>query len=189
MATYCSPRIKIDEKIDKKRDGMSRSDNFWKNGLIIALSVLTLVMAGLYASSRMGGVRAEAAPDDLRQLHETLLADASSVRGHWLRTLNPLVKHVQGDLVWNSQRQQGVMRIRDLPKPDKGMVYQLWLYDTRAAADKPVSGGVLHTDAGGDELYAPIRAETPVAEPYKFVLKLQQAVNGDAGQVLLMVQP
>lgn len=185
MAAYCCPDIKI----DKKASGMSWSDSVWKKWLVIALLLVILMAGGFYASCRFEGVHADASPDNWQQLHETLLADPASIRGHWLRTLNPLVKNVQGDLVWNSPQQQGVMRIRDLPDPKAGMLYQLWLYDARSTTVEPVSGGVLRSGAGEDELYAPITAASAVQEPYKFVLKLQSREGDAGGQVLLMVQP
>lgn len=160
----------------------------WKKWLSGILLLLLAVGGGLYLSNQCDGVRADAVPADLRQLRETLLADPGSVSGHWLRTLNPQVKDVQGDLVWNSQQQKGVIRIRDLPNPSKGAFYHLWLYDARGD-DKPVSGLVLRRGAGREELFALIKVDAPVLEPYKFVLKLEKEGDEENAQVLLMVQP
>lgn len=168
---------------------MAWIDRAGKNWVLSILLLVSAVVGSLYASNLLQGVRADASSDDLHQMRETLLADSASISGHWLRTLNPLVKDVQGDLVWNSQQQQGVMRIRDLPAPKNGEFYQLWLYDTRSAADAPVSGAILRKGAGREELYVPIKADTPVQEPYKFVLKLEKANAASPAQVLLMVQP
>lgn len=161
----------------------------WTKWWVGFLLLLLLAGGSLYVSNRFAGALADTSPAGLSQLRDTLLADPASVSGHWLRTLNPLVKDVQGDLVWNSQQQQGVMRIRDLPDPKNGNFYQLWLYDARGASGEPVSGAVLHKGAGREDLYALIVTDVPVLEPYKFVLKREKEKGTGSGQVLLMVQP
>ncbi len=168
---------------------MSRSDYWWKNWLMIVPLLVLLAVGMVAVLNQFRGVQADASPNELHQLRETLLADPTSVGGSWLRTLNPVVKDVQGDLVWNSAQQQGVIRIQDLPKPKAGTFYQLWLYDARSATAEPVSGGVLHQGAGREELFAPIKTAVPVTEPYKFEFKLAFADTRKSAQVLLMVQP
>jgi hypothetical protein len=157
---------------------------------MMILLVLSLVGLGGYVLGQFQGVLAnDSTPAGLQALRETLLAETSSVRGNWLRTLNPLVKDVQGDLVWNSAQQQGVMRFVNLPSPKAGHFYQLWLYDTRGESDAAVSGAELREGSGRGELFVPIKTATTVEEPYKFVLALQAEGDKKVGQTLLMVQP
>lgn len=190
MAVGYNPALKITTKNTAKWVKMTDKDNPWKTWLITALACLTLVMATVYAFQRMSGAQANPTENPLQLLHDALLADPSSVAGNWLRTLNPAVKHVQGDLVWNSRQQQGVMRIRYLPNPKTNDFYQLWLYDAQGKPEQqPVAGGILKKGAENETLYAVIKPVIPVQEPYKFVLKLHAATDPDAGQVLLMVQP
>ncbi|OQX12469.1 MAG: hypothetical protein BWK73_14785 [Thiothrix lacustris] len=167
---------------------MSRSGSSRKNWLIISLLLLTLVAAIALALPHFRDVQANTAADGMAELREQLLADPTSVSGNWLRTLNPIVKNVQGDLVWNSAQQQGVLRIRDLPKPKAGHFYQLWLYDALGNTRDGVSGGVLTQGVGREELFRRIVTDAPVQEPYKFEFKLHTNQT-DAGQLLLMVQP
>jgi hypothetical protein len=169
---------------------MSWNDTSIKNWLILALLLVLLIVGLGAASQHLHSVQA----DDTRtaglgELRTQLLADAGSIRGNWLRTLNPLVKTVQGDVVWNSTQQQGVMRFVDLPKPKAGTFYQLWLYDARGTSSEPVSGGIVTQGAGNDELLALIKSPQAVNEPYKFEFKLHTATQADAGKVLLMMQP
>ncbi len=185
MAIYCSPDIKIGEQ----GVCMSRSDYSIKNWLITAL-IIVLLLAGLALTShQLRGAQANTTPSGLQELRASLLADNSSVGGSWLRTLNPTVKDVQGDLVWNSTTQQGVMRLLDLPNPKAGTFYQLWLYDARGASQEPVSGGILHQGSGKAALLTLIKTSIPVQEPYKFELKLQHDTIAANGKVLLVVQP
>ncbi|MEN9422946.1 MAG: hypothetical protein RL122_329 [Pseudomonadota bacterium] len=186
MTTCCSPALKI----DKKEGCMSRSDASSKNWLILALLSVLLIVGLGYAIQHLRSVHAEATTTDgLGELRTRLLADPSSVSGNWLRTLNPLVKTVQGDVVWNSAQQQGVMRFIDLPKPKAGTFYQLWLYDARGSSSEPVSGGIVTQGAGDNELLALIESPQVVNEPYKFEFKLHLAPQTTDGKVLLMMQP
>lgn len=190
MAVGYNPALKMTTKNTAKWVKMADKDNPWKTWLIATLACLTLIMASLYAFQRMGGAHANTTENPLQPLHDALLADPNSVGGNWLRTLNPAVKHVQGDLVWNSRQQQGVMRIRYLPNPKANDFYQLWLYDAQGKPEQqPVAGGKLSNGGEDETLYVAIKPAIPVQEPYKFVLKLHTATNPDAGQVLLMVQP
>ena len=168
---------------------MSRTDTCLKNKLLLTLLLLLIVIIGLYFATQFRGVQADATPTDGKDLHNQLLAEPSSVRGSWLRTLNPLVQDVQGGLVWNSPQQQGVMRFIRLPNPKKGTYYQLWLYDTRSQTDTPVSGATFRQGSGKGEWFVPIHVTTPVLEPYKFELPLQSEQSGVPAQLLLMMQP
>lgn len=168
---------------------MSRSNNRWQYWLFSVLSVLVLavlVWFGLNYSSR---VQAGVDAGNLPELRETLLADPASLRGNWLRTLNPLVQDVQGDLVWNAEKQVGVMRFVNLSNPKRGTFYQLWLYDARGDSHDPVSGAVFRRGSGNAEWLSLIETSTKVIDPYKFELKLERDDGKEPGQILLMVQP
>lgn len=165
---------------------MSRIAKPWQYWLFTGLLLATAVWLGLNYFSR---VQADAVPDELAELRDTLLADPASLRGNWLRTLNPLIQDVQGDLVWNAEKQQGVMRFVDLPAPKRNTFYQLWLYDTRGESSEPVSGATFRRGSANSEWLLPIKTATEVQEPYKFELKLETDDGKQPGQILLMVQP
>jgi hypothetical protein len=166
-----------------------RSVGHWQYWLASIAIVLLLLAAISFMPRYFGHAQTDGAGGDLPQLHETLLAEPASVGGSWLRTLNPTMQDVQGDLVWSTEKQQGVMRFLNLPQPASGKFYQLWLYDTRSADGKPISGAVFHQGSGAGEWFAPIQTQAHVSEPYKFELKLETENNTDAAQILLMVQP
>lgn len=167
---------------------MSRSGTSRKNWIIMSLIFLSLLAGILLALPHFRDIHAGASADNMAELRAQLLTDPASISGSWLRTLNPIVKDVQGDLVWNSPQQQGVLRIRDLPKPKADHFYQLWLYDAVGNSADRVSGGLLTQGVGSEELFMEIKTATPVQEPYKFEFTLQSAQN-KTGQILLMVQP
>jgi hypothetical protein len=180
----CNPFIKIGKKGSfMPQTGLSR--NKW---LVIFFLAVVISGISLPILHQWRSVAADV-PIELQTLHDTLLADSSSVHGNWLRTMNPLVQDVQGDVVWNNAQQQGVMRFVDLPDPKRGMVYQLWLYDVKSPTETPISGATLQQGSGKGEWFAPIKTATPVIEPYKFELKLANDAADTNGQLLLMVQP
>ena len=164
------------------------SNGIWRYGLYVLIAALLLVALG-FGVRHWEPAQASADNGELSVLRERLLSDSSSVRGNWLRTLNPLVQDVQGDLVWNSTQSQGVMRFVDLPAPAAGQFYQLWLYDTRSADGVPVSGAVVRNGAGKGEWFAAIKTEKMVLAPFKFELHLHADKSAEKSQLLLMVQP
>lgn len=164
------------------------SNGIWRYGLYALLAALLLVALG-FGVRHWEPAQVSADNSELSVLRERLLSDSSSVRGNWLRTLNPLVQDVQGDLVWNSAQSQGVMRFVDLPAPAAGQFYQLWLYDTRSADGVPVSGAVVRNGVGKGESFAAIKTEKMVLAPFKFELHLQADKAAAPSQLLLMVQP
>ncbi|SEA50347.1 hypothetical protein SAMN05660964_01749 [Thiothrix caldifontis] len=169
---------------------MSRSGTSHTNWLIILLISVALLTVLFFTIPQFRKVQADtASTTDLAVLRENLLADPTSVSGNWLRTLNPIVKDVQGDIVWNNTQQQGVLRIRDLPKPKAGTFYQLWLYDARNHAGEGIAGSKVEQGTGHEALLTLIKTDTLVQEPYKFEFKLQTAEGAHNGQILLMVQP
>jgi hypothetical protein len=155
--------------------------------LTAGIAALLLVAAASLAP-RLFGQASEADTQGLAELRETLRADPASLRGNWLRTLNPKMQDVQGDLVWNPSRQQGVMRFINLPNPPAGMFYQLWLYDSHSI-NSSVSGAKFQRGSGTGEWYAAIYPTTHVETPYKFELKLESDNKNTPPQIMLMVQP
>ena len=160
--------------------------HYWLLGIALVLALLWGVNL---VNHNRGNAQAESSTTELDQLRTTLLADTTSLRGNWLRTLNPLVQDVQGDLVWNKQQQQGVMRFINLPNPNTGKYYQLLIYDTHSVDSKPISGAVLHTGSGKTETLNAISPQTHITEPYKFELVLRSDNVDEKPQLLLMVQP
>ena len=105
-----------------------------------------------------------------------------------LRTLNPTVKQIEGELVWANSQQEGSLYIRHLPKPDTNRFYQIWVYDSRGTG-KPIVLGQLEASSWQDDNYIPLKAPTGVQEPYKFVLTLEQDNDDIPEQILAMAQP
>lgn len=160
-----------------------------KSWLWLAASVAAslLVIAAIFAPSLLGNAP-DANADGLAELRKTLRAEPENIWGNWLRTLNPKMQDVQGDLVWSPAKQQGVMRFINLPAPPANTYYQLWLYDIRNIK-APVSGAKFTQGSGKGEWYAAIYPETHIDTPYKFELKLESGNKNTPALLMLMVQP
>ncbi len=164
--------IPVQREIDlttKDVSGWSR----WLGGLLIFLLLLALFWFGL----RWLDIRAEdwvlGENKPLQHRFQALSEQQDSIRGSWLRTLNPAMKNIQGGLVWSSSEQQGVMQLLNLPDPPRGFQYHLWIYDARGGSGVPVSASILTAGSGKYEQFVVIEPTAQVVEPFKFELMLE----------------
>ncbi|HFD31595.1 MAG TPA: anti-sigma factor [Gammaproteobacteria bacterium] len=117
-----------------------------------------------------------------------LLQQSDILQSNWLKTLNPLAKKIQGDLIWSNQQQKGFMRFANLPKLSSGQIYHLWVYDLEQDLKKPISATQFQSEPHAKkEFLVEIVPEKIVKKPYKFILNLE--TEGEAEQVLLLAQP
>jgi anti-sigma-K factor RskA len=75
-------------------------------------------------------------------------------------------------VVWNAEGQRGLIRLKDVPNPENGRDYQLWIIDP--SKKEPVSAGVVPVTRlkAGDVEFRP---EHPVAEAAKFAVSIEKA--------------
>ena len=104
---------------------------------------------------------------------KALLEEKGSIHLHWLRTLSPFIKKTDGDLIWNTDLQKGLMRFVGLPKLKKEQYYHLWIFDLQQSQKKPISAGVFRLEAKvADKFYTMITPEKEIKQPYKFLLTI-----------------
>lgn len=90
----------------------------------------------------------------------------------WATTEDEAAEGVEGDVVWDNERQRGYMRFRGLPANDpETLQYQLWIFDGTRDERHPVDGGVF--DVVGDEVVVPIEAKLAVREPTLFAVTIE----------------
>ncbi|MGB1311042.1 MAG: anti-sigma factor [Leucothrix sp.] len=119
-----------------------------------------------------------------------LLSQPDAININWMRTLDPMAKKVHGDIVWSTQKQQGMMRFANLPalKPDE--TYHLWMYDLASSASDPVSVTQFSPEfTMPTELLVPFESPRQVSEPYKFSIMLDNTAKDIQPQPLLLAQP
>lgn len=83
-------------------------------------------------------------------------------------------RDVEGEVVWNSDRQEGYMLLRGLKsnEPSKEQ-YQLWIVDPERDSRHPVDGGVFDCPDTGEHVIA-IHAKLDVATPTVFAITVEK---------------
>jgi hypothetical protein len=110
------------------------------------------------------------------ELRSELLNDPQQVTTvNWAHGPNPTGENTAGDVVWSTQRQQGVMRFQKLPVNDpRKFQYQLWIFDSAQDERYPVDGGVFDIPAGADEVLVAIQAKLPIVGPTLFAITVEK---------------
>ena len=83
-----------------------------------------------------------------------------------------IYKSATAVVVWDPEKQRGVVRLANLPRPEAGKDYQLWVIDPKYP--KPVSGGVVPTDPEGSARVA-FTATEPIEKADKFAISVEPA--------------
>ena len=94
---------------------------------------------------------------------------------------------VTGDVVWSQSRQQGYLRLANMPVNDPARrQYQLWIVDPDRDKN-PVDGGVFNVSATG-EVNIPIQAKLQIRSPKAFAITAEQpgGVVVSAGPLLVV---
>lgn len=95
---------------------------------------------------------------------------------------------VTGDVVWSQSKQQGYLRLANMPVNDPARTqYQLWIVDPDRDSKHPVDGGVFDVSSTG-EVIIPIQAKLPIRSPKAFAITAEQpgGVVVSAGPLLVV---
>jgi hypothetical protein len=136
----------------------------------LAAACFVLAVAGWWP--RLAGL--EAGPERARA---QLLASAGPGVGHWpWAHESGLPATVDGDVVWDGQRQRGYLTLTGLPPNERGThQYQLWIFDAARDDRYPVDGGLFDVPADAQRVVVPIRAALHVSQPVAFAVTLEPA--------------
>ncbi len=122
----------------------------------------------------------------LQSRKELLLLQPNVINTNWLRTLNPLMKNVEGSLVWSAALQQGTVEFFNLPIINDNQYYQLWVHDL-TEANNQASLVAVFKGSKDEKLFMSFDT-IKIKSPYKFELVLH--TEGEAiNQPLLLAQP
>jgi len=163
----------------------------WVIVLISALLIISLSSASVfvYKQSSKNNPDFKAKQSGLETRKQLILLQPDVIDINWLRTLNPLVKNVQGRLIWSSDMQQGVMEFNQLPSLAKNQRYRLWIYDLVGDITKPISAIVFkHSGNASDNYLISFDTEESITSPFKFELVLEED-GKENGLPLLLAQP
>ena len=157
--------------------------------LILALSFLGL---SFYQKSQLNSPLThieQLERTELEHLKESILEQSDTIDTNWLRTLNPMVKHVRGRLLWSSTKQQGVVEFINLPLLKNNQQYRLWVYDLEANNSKPTTAAVFKTiDIVSGIFSQSFQPKITIKTPLKFELVLEEG-DVEGVQPLLLAQP
>lgn len=106
----------------------------------------------------------------------------------WTRPTAEGYEGVTGDVVWSESKQQGYLRLANMPVNDPARSqYQLWIVDPERDGKHPVDGGVFNVSSTG-EVIIPIQAKLQIRSPKAFAITAEQpgGVVVSAGPLLVV---
>ncbi len=114
---------------------------------------------------------------EAEQGREHLLNSGSQRLGRWAWSHESGVEaNVQGDVVWDGERQEGYLRLSGLaPNGKTGRQYQLWIFDAARDDRFPVDGGVFDVPPDSPMITVPIRPTLMVSQPVAFAVTFEPA--------------
>ena len=88
-------------------------------------------------------------------------------------------------IVWDPQKQRGIVKLANVPRPESGKDYQLWVIDPKYP--QPVSGGLVPVDAEGMARVS-FEPTQPISKADKFAISIEPAggVPKPTGSIVLL---
>ncbi|MEA3209188.1 MAG: hypothetical protein QOE70_2245 [Chthoniobacter sp.] len=88
-------------------------------------------------------------------------------------------------VLWDSEKQRGIVKLVNLPKPEAGKDYQIWVIDP--IYPTPISGGVVPVGADGAARVS-FKPDQFIATPDKFAISVEKAGGATtvAGPIVFM---
>jgi len=155
---------------------------------IIILLVVFLLFASKYYQEWLKNPDQKSQQSDLILEQQFILTQTDVINTNWLRTLNPLVKNVEGRVVWSNVLQKGVMEFVGLPKIKSNQQYRLWIYDLIGEDTKPIFSTEFSTVLS-DKYLVPFSSNSSlIKSPFKFELMLKTE-GEEISQPLFLAQP
>jgi len=114
-------------------------------------------------------------PPQMANNPETLSVLPASLHKDWTKTEDPAAQGVSGEIIWNTEEQQGFMRFQGLPANDPSEYqYQLWIFDARQDDKYPIDGGVFNIPPNDGEVIVPIDPKIEVTDPTLFAITIEK---------------
>ncbi|MEM1080047.1 MAG: anti-sigma factor [Pseudomonadota bacterium] len=153
-----------------RRDRVQRHDTrHFAGALGWAVAAVLAVVVLVTQLPETGTDTLESAPSRL-----ALIEQVDTRMLEWGESTIPAYNRVSGDVVWNTEQQQGYLRLVGMPANDPSISqYQLWIVDPERDAN-PIDGGVFDIPPGTDEIIIPIDAKLNVLDPAAFAITREQ---------------
>ena len=163
----------------------------WFTIVFSTIMLFTLSSFGLYAYQKKSESNLTLTQESESYILKLgILQQEDVIDTNWLHTLNPLVKKVQGRLLWSSNKQQGLMEFINLPNLKKSQQIQLWIYDLDSNANRPILALLDYKERyqRKNKTIISFTADLVVNSPFKFELMLKEK-GVEERQPLLLAQP
>jgi anti-sigma-K factor RskA len=82
-------------------------------------------------------------------------------------------------VAWDADQQRGILKLTNVPKPESGKDYQLWIMDPKYP--KPISAGVIPVEAEG-VARVPFQPEKQISKAENFAISVEQAGGAPEAQ-------
>ena len=88
-------------------------------------------------------------------------------------------------IVWDPQKQRGILKLANVPKPESGKDYQLWVIDPKYP--QPVNGGLVPVSSDGLARVS-FTPDQPISKAVKFAISVEPAggVPKATGPIILL---
>lgn len=153
----------------------------------IVLLALVFLVANYSYKKWIGNYNEPINSSELLSEQQLILNQDDVINTNWLRTLDPLVKNVEGRIVWSNVLQKGVMEFIALPKISDDQKYQLWIYDLVGKDTKPVLSHEFN-EVNSEKMLIPVASKVLINSPFKFELLLKTE-GEENSQPLFLAQP
>lgn len=163
----------------------------WMWGVLCLALLFSAVSLASIAYKKWGALTPQADQSNAEETLQLILTQPNVINTNWLRTLDPLVKHVEGRIVWSQVMQQGVMEFVGLPNIAKNQHYQLWVYDLAGNDTRPIFALQFNHVKKG-KMLIPFSPKQLIKAPLKFEILLKTMTDdmqAEITQPLLLAQP
>ncbi len=159
-------RDKADNVVELRPERAERSAwNWgWATAAVLAIALISSNVTELLSTTT-----------NYETAREQLIADAEGTRViPWATPAIEEYADVEGNVVWNDQRQEGYLLLTGMPANDPSVSqYQLWVVDPERDSN-PVDGGVFDVPTGQDSVVVPIDVKLAVSNPGVFAITREQ---------------
>ena len=178
-AAWCNAGQAESPELTHLRERLAVGRRTQRLGWYAAAACLVLALVGWwprlahYADDAAHGISPLQA--DAERGREHLLQSGGTHLGRWSWTHETgLAADVRGDVVWDSDRQEGYLTLQGLaPNAPAARQYQLWIFDAARDDRYPVDGGVFDVPVHSQALTVPIRPALHVSQPVAFAVTLE----------------
>jgi hypothetical protein len=157
------------------RERSARTLLAWSGWMAAAAAVILWVVAPRSTAVEADGSSPVAVAQTVASVRDALRADSVGSRMlAWSSAGDSTGRVATGDVIWNAEKQSGVMRFVGLTPNDAGRwQYQLWIFDRTRDQRYPVDGGVFDIPAGSTEVLIPITAKVKVNDATMFAVTVE----------------